>query len=343
MENKAGEIKTKIMSFLRFRGPSLPVHVAKEANLSLLFASAFLSELLSEKEIKISNMRIGGSPLYFVPGQEHMLERFSNSINGKEKEALLLLKEKGILREEELDPAIRVAVKSLRDFAFPLTVNLPNKQVTFWRYISFAEEEAKKRIEEVFEREKSKEQKKIEAEIKKEIAQEETKKQEEIKKEMSLIKEEITRQEPEKKEKKHKDIEEKIEKKKEELKKLEEIKIENEKPLLELKPEKKIPDSEFILKIREYLSGSDMKILEEIEKKKKDFVARVKINSDLGEIEFLCIAKDKKNINDSDLTLALEKARGLKKPAFFITNGELNKKGKEYLENWGNLIRFRKV
>ncbi len=43
-------IKEKILSVLKKRGPSLPVHVAGETELSMLFASAFLSELLSEKK-----------------------------------------------------------------------------------------------------------------------------------------------------------------------------------------------------------------------------------------------------------------------------------------------------
>ena len=44
------EIKAKIMSVFEKKGPCLPVHIAKETGLSILFASAFLSELLTEKK-----------------------------------------------------------------------------------------------------------------------------------------------------------------------------------------------------------------------------------------------------------------------------------------------------
>ena len=57
------EIKQKILRTFRTRGPSLPVHIAKEINMSILFASAFLSELLSEKELKLSNMIVGSTPI----------------------------------------------------------------------------------------------------------------------------------------------------------------------------------------------------------------------------------------------------------------------------------------
>ena len=73
----AQKLKERMVSFLRMRGPTLPVHIAKDAGLTILFASAFLSELISDNRIKMSNMRIGSSPLYFLQGQENLLEKLS--------------------------------------------------------------------------------------------------------------------------------------------------------------------------------------------------------------------------------------------------------------------------
>ncbi len=131
------EIKKKIISFLKAKGPSLPVHIAKEINMSILFASAFLSELVSEREIKISHMKVGGSPVYFIPGQEPMLEKFSQYLKTKEKEAFLLLKQKKFLEDSKQDPAIRVALRALRDFAIPFRRN----DKIFWRYLTVPESE----------------------------------------------------------------------------------------------------------------------------------------------------------------------------------------------------------
>ena len=88
------KIKEKIIFTLRRRGPCLPVHIANEIQTSILFASAFLSELVSEKKIKMSYMKVGSSPIYFIPGQERHLERFSEHLKSKEKEAFLLLRER---------------------------------------------------------------------------------------------------------------------------------------------------------------------------------------------------------------------------------------------------------
>ena len=82
--------KRKITSILKLKGPSLPVQIAREIQLSSLFAGALLSELAKEKLIKISHMKVGGSPLYFIAGQEELLEKFHSYLPGKEKEAFLL-------------------------------------------------------------------------------------------------------------------------------------------------------------------------------------------------------------------------------------------------------------
>ena len=133
------DIKEKILFILRKRGPSLPVHVARETGLSMLFASAFLSELLSEKKIKISNMKIGSSPIYFLLGQESMLENFSQHLKSKEKDAFILLKDKTFLKDKEQDPAIRVALRAIKDFAIPFKKD----EEIFWRYFTIPETEYK--------------------------------------------------------------------------------------------------------------------------------------------------------------------------------------------------------
>jgi len=67
------EIKERILSLLRRRGPSLPVHIAKETGLSILFAGAFLSELVADKQIKFTDMKVGSSPIYFLKEHAYML------------------------------------------------------------------------------------------------------------------------------------------------------------------------------------------------------------------------------------------------------------------------------
>jgi len=135
-------IKEKIIFVFKKRGPSLPVHIASETGLSTLFASAFLSELLSERKIKLSFMKVGSSPIYLIPGQEPMLEKFSQHLKSKEKEAFELLKTKKFLEDKKQDPAIRIALREIEDFA----IAFKKDEEIFWRYFTIPESEFEPKV-----------------------------------------------------------------------------------------------------------------------------------------------------------------------------------------------------
>jgi hypothetical protein len=135
--------KDRIISLLKVRGPSLPVQISREINSSTLFTSAFLSELFAEKKLKISDMKVGSSPLYYLAGQEQMLENFSHYLNSKEKEAFEILKEKKILQDEETLPAIRVALRAIPDFAQSIIIKKDKEAKLYWKYFSLTDEEVK--------------------------------------------------------------------------------------------------------------------------------------------------------------------------------------------------------
>jgi len=139
MIKDTSEIKEKIISVLRKNGPSLPVHIAREIESSMLFTSAFLSELAAEKRIKISNMKVGNSPLYFIQGQDPMLEKFSQYLKSREKDAFASLKERKFLEDNEQEPAIRVALREIKDFAVPFK----KEGEIIWRYFTVSEKEFK--------------------------------------------------------------------------------------------------------------------------------------------------------------------------------------------------------
>ena len=75
MPRNVPELKTKILSFIQRNGPSLPIHISKQINENMKFAGAVLSELISNKKVLISNAKVGGSPVYYLPGQENKLSQ----------------------------------------------------------------------------------------------------------------------------------------------------------------------------------------------------------------------------------------------------------------------------
>ena len=140
----------KILSFLKTTGPTLPAKVAKYAGCEIFIASAHLSLLASQGKIIISQLKVGGSPLYYLPGQEDQLYPFAaGNINPKELQVLELLKEEKVLRELDLDLLAKVALRSLKDFATPLYVLVKGRRELFWRWYLLPAEETKQAIGEI--------------------------------------------------------------------------------------------------------------------------------------------------------------------------------------------------
>ena len=134
----------KILNFLRTIGPTLPSKVAKNIGTEILFASAHLSFLVSQGKLKISSLKVGGSPLYYLAGKEAQLYPFAaGNINPKELQVLDRLKEESVLREADLDLLSKVALRSLKDFAVPLHVTVKNKRELFWKWHLLSSEETK--------------------------------------------------------------------------------------------------------------------------------------------------------------------------------------------------------
>jgi hypothetical protein len=137
------EVYQKITRILQNKGPSLPMQIAKEVGMSSLFISAFLSEMLQERRVKMSHLKVGGTRLYLLPNQDELLENFYTFMNPKEIDAFLLLKERKIIKDSEQDPAMKFALRSISDFA--KSFNFENE--LYWRYITKSEQTAREELQ----------------------------------------------------------------------------------------------------------------------------------------------------------------------------------------------------
>jgi len=302
------QIKEKIISLLRLGGPSLPVHIAKGTGLSILFASAFLSELFYEKKIIISNIKVGNSPLYFLAGQEPQLERFSSYLKSKEKEAFLLLKENKFLKDSEQEPAIRVALREIKDFAIAFRRN----DEIYWRYFIVREEEFGRREEVSIEVEK-------EPEV---IQKKEEDIQEKKEEDLKIFETEDIAEEQE--------IAESIDK--------EDIQKKEKKKIIKRKISQK-QDEKFFNKIKEFLSEANIEILDIQSFNKNDLVLKIKADGE----EKLLIAYNKKRITTSDLLKAHKKSSEANLQYFLLSLGEPSKNLKDLISAIRDLSKIDKV
>jgi len=140
------ETRDRILEIIGVKGPVLPVHIAKEIGSNILMASAHLAELTASRKLKISTIKVGGSPLYYLPGQEATLQKYTENMNDKEKKAYDSLNNSKVLRDSEQEPVIRVALREIKDFAVPLNVNYNNSKEIFWKWYLTSNEEAEQLI-----------------------------------------------------------------------------------------------------------------------------------------------------------------------------------------------------
>lgn len=137
------QTKDRMMQYIKMKGPSLPVNIAREVSVSPLFASAFLSELYREQKLFMSHLKVGSTSLYLLPGQEMQLENFIEHLNVREREAFHFIKKNKIAEESLLTPVLRVAIRNIQDFATPIQI----KDKTFWKYSFISDQEALALIE----------------------------------------------------------------------------------------------------------------------------------------------------------------------------------------------------
>jgi len=300
------EVKEKMIGFLRIKGPSLPVHIAKEIALNSLLTSVFLSELLSERRLKMSNMKIGSSSLYFIEGQELRLADFSEHLKSKEKDAFLILKEKRFLKDSEQEPAIRVALRAIKDFAIPF--NRDGELI--WRYFSVPESELKPKEPAI-----------IPVEIK--IVNLEEKPKSEGSKQVQASS--VSESGSERKKKPEAEPEISVEKKP------------KAKPKRKKQSQKK--DDQFFNTVKEFLLRKSIEILDIENFTKSEIVLRVKENGK----ESILIAYNKKKVTENDIIKAGKKSRDLGLPYGILSLGEPLKKTISLMEALKNLSDMKKI
>jgi len=297
----------KVIQAIRIRGPVIPAQIAKVIGTDILMASATLSELVSKNVLKISHVKFGSTPLYYLPGQESRLQDFAKNLHEKEKRAYDLLMQRKILRDKIAEPVVRVALRNIKDFAVPLQVKINDNVEIFWKWYLITNEEAARIIKETIKFDKPK-------------------------KDVKPFQETIVKKEQEKPKEEQKEI--KREEPKEKLPEKEEKKTFVD----------KTAEDEFLNEIKRFLEKNNIELIEEkIVKKKSDLDLVVEVPSAVGSLTYYCKAKSKKRISDSDLSSAFVQGQLKKLPVLFLTKGDLTKKAKEMLSKEFKNIKIKQI
>lgn len=315
----------KIISLIKIKGPIVPVQISREIGQNILFTSAILSELVSKGRLKVSNLKIGGgSPLYYQPGQEAQLTRFVSNLNEKDKKTYLLLREHGILRDRELDALTRFSLRIIKDFAAPLQVTLNEHSEIFWRYFLLSNDEAEQRIRKLLGIQ--------------EVAKEEKSELQEPSLDLDAAGKSASHQadglqppasglEPAPASQASGQSAEEVE-----LVAKKEVQKELVKPQrIHKKISSKGLDS-FYWKVTDFFEKNKIKVLSEEIIRKGDYHFIVEVNSVVGIMTYFCIAKNKRRINEGDISILSIRARAKNLPPLLLTPGSPTRSARMLLE-----------
>lgn len=303
MSNNAIINRDKVLQIIKEEGPLLPINVSKRMGVSTTIAGAMLSEMIASKLVNITNVKYGGSPFYYLPGQEERLDALTVHLNEKDQRTAQLLKEKNFLKDRDLSPLQRVGLRQMKDFAKSIQVKLDTGEIElFWKWYLVEDEKAKQ-----------------------------------------LITDYINSKTKPKKEKKDGSLRDhigRIKIKKEELKIEEPLEVFEEKPVEIEKIEEKIIEEDNSLE--GFFKKNDIEIANKtIIKKDKEINFTVNLKTKVGKLAYFLKYRDKRKINETDVILALHEASKL--PLFFLYTGELNKKAKEMMNREFKGVVFKKL
>ena len=316
-----------VIRLLKQKGPLVPNDIKKELKGDTLLFGAMLSELKGRGQVRLTNVKKGSSPFYYLPGQEPMLERNIELLNPKDQDTVRLLKERKVLQDNGLELIRRVSLRQIKDYAKEFTITTKEGSYLFWRYYLISEEEATnilrerlspKKKEETQEQPKPEEPKQETQEQQKEP---EPKQEAETKKPVEVEK----REQPEPPEPAHKP--KPIEKPKR--------KEEDQKTLSETVKEEigKLNSTPFYHKVLEFFKQESISVEEEREEKKgKEYEFVVRVPSAVGQMKMFCRAKEKKKMNEGDVAPALLKAKQKDLPLLFLARGEFTKKSRALMK-----------
>lgn len=322
----------EVLGVVKMHGPLLPLDVRKYLKKGdSITIGATLSQLSASKRVKLTNVKRGGSPYYYVDGQESKLVGISDNLNEKDKRAFDLLQDKKVLREKVQDPLTRVCLQQIKDYSRSFTVNVNGVEEKFWRYYLINEQEAIQILRNQFSTKK--EETAVEQSTK--ISQQPVR-QHEVELRPASKTTDVLQSDREQKKAEPKIEEKQIEKPKvSELQKATsqatEQKHEEQSSLSqEILPEIK---DDFLDKLKKFFKNHDINVIDaKLIRKGSEYDFIIEMKTPVGQAEYYCKAKSKKKCADGDLSQAYLQGQTRRIPTVFITTGEVTKKAKEKLK-----------
>lgn len=324
--------REEILAVLKAKGPLVPNDLKKVIKGDTMIFGAILSELSSRGMVKISDLKKGSSPFYYLPGQEDKLEQLIEFLNPKDQGTLRFLKEQRVVYDRSLELFQRVSIRKIKDYAKEMTVNTSDGPLLFWRYYLIDENLAMSIL-----RERHNTPKQTEVPVP--IPEPQTIK-EEVKTETELSKEaeiESIVVEPEKRTETQDIKEEK------QVDEMSHPNIRKPKPMSNpvvkeakqqhLSTSQGLERTPFYDSVWDFFKEQSIEVMEESQiAKDREYEFVIEVGSAIGTIKYYCRARNKKKLSEGDVAPALLKSKQKDLQCLFLTNGEFTKKSLELIK-----------
>ncbi|MBN1645065.1 hypothetical protein JW851_03430 [Candidatus Woesearchaeota archaeon] len=308
------DYRERILELVK-NSPVQPTGLGKILNKDSLMTSAMLSEMSSKGLLKISNLKIGSSPLYYSPEHPEHLLNYLQSLNEKDRKTAELLREKQVLQDSSLSPLQKVCMKNIRDFALPLEVTMGDSKEIFWKWFLLTDDEAGDLIKNLL---------KSVPEPDKEVVQDVSKLEPEKKAGLEKPKQKLRK--PKFKTAPADKIEPKAEPELTSEPEFEKIEKQYTEPQRIIGPVFVDMGDPFLKKVKSFFDNNNITIHEvNTIKKKTEFDLVVEIPTPIGNLFYFCKAKNNKRISNSDLSSAFVQGQLKKLPVVFLSPGILSK------------------
>lgn len=369
------DYRDTIIRLITMKGPVLPAHINRDLKRDLIFTGAMLSELVDSKKLKLTRLKVGGSPLYYLPGQEHRLQYFTKNLHEKEQKAYELLRQNRVLADREQEPVIRAALREIKDFAVPLEVTADGATTLFWKWSLLPQAEAEALIKEKVSRSSEPVASLLPSAPYEPVPSsspllpvsssispaplpiaDAIQKHKEMLMQQTSIQQPLSAPEPlpaavpasvisplplkelvEKKQKKKPAKEKTPPQPEHELQK----KLSEE---IETPPVMEPTDDDFYAAVKKYFDKNNIIIKKlSIQRKNSELEAEISVPSSIGTLDFYCKAKNKMRCSDGDISTVFLEGQRRKLPILFLITGEITKKAITLLSSELKTVTVKKL
>ncbi len=301
--------KNQVLDVVRTKGYVVPSDLIREFRTDTFVMGAVLSDLVHDKKLGITSVKIGGSPAYYAIEQKEKLQDLFKYLNEKDRGTFELLRAQKVVLDAEQSPLFRVSLRAIKDYAKPIEVTANGQTYLFWKWYLATEQEINDSLRSHFSR--------LSAAAPVSPAPPVASSQQPVAPLQSVVQtaplqvsaeQPVSKKAPERRQKK----------------------VVQQQPLVvpqEAPPAVLVPaDDAFAQRVAVFFQTRNMQLLQFSVVKKGEIDCIVVVPSPLGSVQYYCKAKNKKKCSEGEIATAFVAGQMKKLPALLLAPGEFPKK-----------------